>query len=285
MKKAVLIILCAVILLAALSGCGTKTGGFGEINVSSSKTPGKNEPDGPEDIGSSGGKQDPIKPDDPVKPPKPSPSPPPDTPQGDFSNENDWAAAYLEVVENLIARYGEGEMWAEDYYGGNDFMTGLGMVRLIDFDGDGTYELYCAYSDGESPIVNKQVIYGYNNGLITLMGECSVSNPGADVSPSVTFLSKYGKVYLVEIFEISDGRYYAVENGKMVTVLEYYYDFWEEGVNSVNGVPVTEDDVFYAIAEMENGGTLDCIYFYGAEYEDLIKTQEVISALRDIARP
>jgi len=299
MKKVISLILCSAVLLAILSGCGDKTGGVGKTEVQQpSATSEANEssaPAEPEDTdtisgatGSNGIIEDTDQPDESPKPKppplKPSPSASPEPPQDNTSDDNNWAAAYLDVIDRLISRCGEGEIEYDNYFDG-DYMSGLGVVRLIDFDGNGTYELYCAYSDEDAQFVNKQVIYGCDNKLVTLMEECRVSNPGTDVSPSTTFLSKAGKVYLVEVHEIVNGRYLTVQNGKMVSVLDYYYDFWDEDRNSINGVPTTEDEVMYAISEMEIGGTTECInFFYGTNYSDLIRTQETIKKLRELAQ-
>jgi len=297
MKKWISLILCVLILLATLSGCGKETGGIGEIKVQPPNTLGTNEPPETDGLGDPGntnsnsnnnGKtQDPSQPKESPKPkpsPKPSPSPLPEPPQDNTSQDSIRAAAYLNVIDRLIARYGEGEISTDNYFE-DPCMTGLGVVRLIDFDGDGTYELYCAYSNDEASFVNKQAIYGYGDGLITLMEECNVSNPGTDVSPSTTFLSRFGKVFLVEVNEIVHGRYLTVQDGKMVSVLDYYYDFWDEGNSSVNGVPATEDEVMYAIAEMENGGDIERIdYYYPTDNSVIIKTQETIKQLMELAQ-
>lgn len=53
-----------------------------------------------------------------------------------------WATAYLEAIEELTAEYGEGRVE-------NGCFAGLVLVQLIDFDGDGQVELYCAGAPGE----------------------------------------------------------------------------------------------------------------------------------------
>ena len=193
-----------------------------------------------------------------------------------------WAAAYLTVVDNLIAKYGEGRV---DTAFGCEYLTGVAIVRLIDFDGDGTKELYCAYANEGAPWANKQVIYGYDNGLVTIMAERDVSNPGTDVSPSTTFLSKGGKVYLIDVNEIVDGRYLEIRDGKVVTVLYYYFDFWEEADNKLNGVVVSEDEIWAACDEMEAGGVVERIdYPFDGDTDALSKTQQAIAELRALAQ-
>jgi len=277
-----------MMIIALLTGCVNKGGGSGDKRSQQTKIfdepEDSPEPDGPEDAGDSTNrkKADKDKKDPGSSGIKKKPTQPPV--QESDRNEADWAVAYLNVIDKLIEKYGEGIMKENAFYG-DSCMSGVGVVRLIDFDGNGTYELYCAYSNGESPLLNKQVIYGYDNGLITLMEERDVSNPGTDVSPSVTFLSKFGKVFLVQVNQIVDGKYYALENGRLQVVFEYYYDFWEEGINSVNGTPVTEDEVMYAISEMEAGGDLEHIDFYGDdEGSEITKTWETIVKIWELAQ-
>ena len=170
-------------------------------------------------------------------------------------------------------------------------MTGLNFVRLIDFDGDGNFELLCAWLNSPRPVNYplswRMAVYGYDNGLVTLMEERIVSNPGTDVSPSVTLLSKFGKVYLVDVNEICNGSYYTVENGRMVSVLDYFYDFWEEETFTLNGTPVTEEELWYAINELEVAGDMQCIYFF-EPFEDegeyaVGQTLQTVEYIRSLA--
>jgi len=193
--------------------------------------------------------------------------------------ENAWAEAYLGVVNRLIDQYGEGAIELDDN-GHSEHMTGVGIVRLIDFDGNGVYELYCAYQNHDYPWVNKQIIYGYDNGLIVLLEECRVSNPGTDICPTTIFLTKDGKVYLVDVDELTDGNYYTLQDGKMVSVFSYYYDWLDGRPAVINGDTVTAEEGAAAIEEMQAGGTIDYIILaYEADSAQLTKTQAAIEEL------
>ena len=213
----------------------------------------------------------PTPPDPPTEPPKPP--------------ADNWAAAYLEVIDDLIRRHGEGAVETISEWE-TPLMTGVCMLRLIDFDNDGNYELYCAWLDSprpfEYPLLYKQAVYGYNGGLVTLMAERPVSNPGTDVSPSVKFLSKYGRVLIVDINEICFGSYIALEDGVMHSVLDYYYDFWDNENHSVDGYPATEDDIWYIIAEMEVMADIEEVYFFSMDQDEA--RSELYRALETIAR-
>jgi len=192
-----------------------------------------------------------------------------------------WAGAYLDVINNLISQYGEGVVRTASF-SDDIFMFGVGMVRLIDFDGDGTYELYCAYAKDEGFWVNSQVVYGYDNGLVTLLEECGVSSPGTDVCPSTMFLSKDGKVYLIVEYGISDVTYYTLQDGKFVSVFNYYFDWdYEENPNNtVNGEAVSVEELEAAIDEMDAGGTIDYYsFYYNIDPDAIMKTQATIAEI------
>jgi len=294
MKKTASFILCVLFLLALLSGCNQGGTGLGEIKIqtTSDTTGTRDVPESPAHT-----------PD--TEPPAPTPDTEPPAPPTDLTTdpppptvrpENAWAVAYLGVIDELTARHGEGAIYNEQAIGTYDeyFMTGLAVVRLIDFDGDGSYELLCAYPDGSfshqySNMVNKFVIYGYDNGLIVLMPERYVSNPGTDVSPSITFFSKFGKTFLVDVNEICYGSYYTLENGRMVSVLDYYYDFWadnpDQGAHTLNGEPVTEDELWYSVVELAHSGDEVIInFYYPDDNSEIIATRNTIAQLRALAQ-
>lgn len=52
------------------------------------------------------------------------------------------ASAYFDVVEKRMNRYGEGKVTQQD---GEKYIDGVGVVRLIDFNGDGNEELLLCY--------------------------------------------------------------------------------------------------------------------------------------------
>lgn len=198
--------------------------------------------------------------------PDPPPTPLPDPEAGDRGR----AAAYLDAIRDLTRRYGEGVYETVTVEGNSvNLMTGLCIVFPIGNDGDDYAAILCAYLESGShytyPLVWKQVIYGYDNGLVTLMEERPVSNPGTDVSPSVTILNASGTLYLVDVNQICDGHYYTVRDGRLVSDLDYYDDFWEDTDHRVNGVPVEYDELLRAIDEIEAGGEVFRIYFYEPE--------------------
>lgn len=55
------------------------------------------------------------------------------------------AKAYLNVIDQLILSHGEGAIDRMPFDNGG-IMKGTAIIRLIDFDGDGKQELYCAYA-------------------------------------------------------------------------------------------------------------------------------------------
>jgi len=187
------------------------------------------------------------------------------------------AAAYLDVINDLIERYGESRV--EQSSSGEVLNPGVGVVRLIDFDGDGSHELYVAFSVEDTFWISHQMIYGYDDGLVVLMDKSRVSNPGTDLSPGVRFIHRDGKVYLENVQEIVDGRYDTLIDGKWVTVLTYYYDVWEDDEHLVNGEAETIDELFAAMGMMRSGAVTEIAFApccFGQD--ELEETQRVAQA-------
>ncbi|MGL5435645.1 MAG: hypothetical protein ACRDBO_09660 [Lachnospiraceae bacterium] len=194
------------------------------------------------------------------------------------------AKAYLEVINQLILSYGEVAVGRMSFDNGG-IITGTAIIRLIDFDGDGKLELYCAYAaDSERQLVDQQVIYGYSSdhGLIHIMEPCGISNPGTDVSPETTFLYKEGKVYLMASQEGKFTRYLTVRDNVLVTELEYE-DGWNSDGVTVNGKAVTTEELTRIIAEMESGGEQKTIYYLDPADDrvlaETVRTREYIELL------
>lgn len=88
------------------------------------------------------------------------------TPSGGISYEignDDRADYFYKTYNNYVDMYGEAKL--ED-----GKLTGVAVVRLIDFTGDGVYELYMAYADGTEDYVNKQIVVGFDYGAAILIG-------------------------------------------------------------------------------------------------------------------
>ncbi len=60
-------------------------------------------------------------------------------------------AAYSEIIDNYSAKYGKADLTKEK---NKFFVTGLGVVKLIDFDNDKTEELLLVYERDEKVVVN-----------------------------------------------------------------------------------------------------------------------------------
>ena len=193
--------------------------------------------------------------------------------------------AYLNIINRLTEEYGEGYIEQAEFDDG--FMTfdtikGAGIVRLIDFDGDGNSELYCAYQK-ESPWIDTQIIYGFNeNGVYVLIEECPVSIPGHDYfSACSIFLEKDGIVYLKDVPQQNSGRYLTVRDGKMVTVLSYIYYNSDEPKSSADGVMMSGGSVLAIIEQMEWGGSLRRINFAVITDPDVLtETKNTIDGIK-----
>ena len=193
------------------------------------------------------------------------------------------AESYLGVVNDLISKYGEGKLEATKIFPSN--LTGVSVVRLIDFDGDGNMELYCAYM--KQYYCDSQVIYGYGeNGLYVLLEECSVSNPGMDIDPQTIFLTKENVVYLKNVQQTINGEYLTVVDGKMVSALKYLFDVWEDGEfgdSHFNGEVMSTDEVRSKIQAYEADGILERIKYVEKPSQSVLdETKKTIEALKSL---
>lgn len=160
-------------------------------------------------------------------------------------------APYAELVKSYISGCGSGKIVDE----GLEFSCGYGLftVRLIDFDGDGTEELYCAYSSAMHII--DQAVYGIKDGKIyTILSECSVANNGTDKSPCTYFYKKDGKIYLKSGSPSSlTGSFDTVSDGQWVSEMTYHNPSLEgEGSYTINGENVSESDFKKTMDSYEN---------------------------------
>lgn len=90
----------------------------------------------------------------------------------------DRANYFQTYYDNLVDQYGKAKVESDDTYG--NVLTGVAVARLLDFTGDGIYELYVAYADGTTPYVNRQMVVGFEYGSATLLDEEITSKATAD---------------------------------------------------------------------------------------------------------
>ena len=116
-----------------------------------------------------------------------------------------WATAYLEAIEELTAEYGEGRVE-------NGCFAGLVLVQLIDFDGDGQVELYCAGAPGENKRVDAYV-YSYDGTSSQFLASIGVGS--RNTMPLSIHKKKDGITYIMvtdggtqaSLFTLKDGAF------------------------------------------------------------------------------
>ena len=189
------------------------------------------------------------------------------------------AAAYKGAIDDLAGRYGSARVSES---GGN--YLGLVCARLIDFDNDGTPELYCAYGDSASGHV-RQVLYTYKDGLVQLQIPEAVSNFGTDVSPSTLLYTDGGKAYLVDGSEVMNGnevRYLTKQGVQMVPALTYV-DARTDGGRSckLDGRDVTGEELDAALAKLTEGMTALEYTYIGADNDPSATVSETLDELSE----
>lgn len=158
----------------------------------------------------------------------------------------DRAGYFQKTVNNLVDEYGEAKLEG-------DILTGVAVVRLLDFSGDGVYELYVAYADGTKDYVNKQLVVGFDMGAATLLDEEITSKATADdATPSIC------------IFKDTTGRAYLVVGEDRATSAEYITYIQTRGEEKVYAFDTEFTEVDGATSE----GTYETIKLSGLTKED-----------------
>ncbi len=105
----------------------------------------------------------------------------------------DRANYFKKTIADMVDEYGEAKLE-------NGTLKGVAVLRLLDFSGDGIYELYIAYADGTKDYVNKQLVVGFDMGSATLLDNDITSKAKADdATPSICiYKDETGRAFLVE---------------------------------------------------------------------------------------
>ncbi len=91
----------------------------------------------------------------------------------------DAATYFNREYDSMVEKYGKAELVG-------DKLTGVAVVRFLDFTGNGNYELYIAYADGTKDYVNRQKVVGFDRGSATILDEEITSKEKAeDTAPSI----------------------------------------------------------------------------------------------------
>ena len=150
-------------------------------------------------------------------------------------------SAYLEVLNDAVKEYGEYEQ--QDYLGS----TGVGYVKLVDFDNDGTNELlYCTgrYNDDKKYDENQYQyhIYTYKNGTAELLTEGSMEAHGGDENWEITLWTSGDNVT-----RLSKSRWTDIAcESEYITFYEYDGGSWEKDEDAFTSVAVeTEPGIYY----------------------------------------
>lgn len=189
------------------------------------------------------------------------------------------AKAYLHVISELVTEFGAGTVNSDSDYR----IMGLGVVRLIDFDNDGIYELYCGFSSNDY-FIDTERIYSFHDNTVDLIMERDVSNPGTDVSPCTTFLTKDGKTYIWYLHEMCTGSIVTIEKNNMVVIMTYHDDFWDNINYKLDEKPCTKEELDMAIDNFIYDKDINRIDYYPIDPSVIIETDNVIQLLKDKAQ-
>ncbi|MBQ7917000.1 MAG: M56 family metallopeptidase, partial [Firmicutes bacterium] len=156
------------------------------------------------------------------------------------------AYRYLEVINHIEDTYGV--PYVESKTTENLFLKGT--YQLLDFDGDGTEELYCVFCDlaGDGTIYEE--IYQYADGSCKRIWSKVLGNSNGVAYSALIKVDD--KVYIhTKNTDGKKGSYITVQNGQMSASLEYTL-----GSNGswLDGKVVTENGVYQGMNDFEAGG-------------------------------
>lgn len=107
--------------------------------------------------------------------------------------------AYLKIVKELINKYGEGKYLEKtsECGGVQRYLSGLSVIRLLDFDGDGKEELLCGYYDKEDLGNGQQQIYSFDGEKANLVYYNSIPYSGQIFQSHIELIKNNEKIYIL----------------------------------------------------------------------------------------
>lgn len=149
----------------------------------------------------------------------------------------DRAVCFKDIYDRLVEEYGEAEMVEDPTYG--NVLKGVAVVRLVDFIGDGCYNLYVAYADGTKPYANRQQVIGFDCGSAVMLEGEITSKSSADSKGVCICLyqDNYERGYVIEGEDLSKSADYLtfvqIKDGKEIYAFEK--EFTELDGNTLAG--------------------------------------------------
>ncbi|MBQ7915426.1 MAG: M56 family metallopeptidase [Firmicutes bacterium] len=178
------------------------------------------------------------------------------------------AKAYRDIIVGVIDEYGA--------FSEEDSKMDNGAVRLLDFDGDGKEELFCAYNVKEQ---GEFVIYQYNDIEAIQIYKGSVTHSEVSGGWLTHFVKVDGKVYINVGADDATlaPRYIGWDGAEWNVLLEY-----DEAAMVLNGETVNEADLARGINLHLFPGKYDKIYYERPSGFVQKKNERVVQELEEI---
>lgn len=115
----------------------------------------------------------------------------------------DRAKAFYDTYQNYVEKYGEAQAV-------QNALCGAAVVRLLDFTGDGEYEMLIAYSSEKDKNVDRLMVCGFDMGFAELLDEEITSKSSKDSEGNClwVYTDSSGLSYLVKGEDLSANRSY-----------------------------------------------------------------------------
>lgn len=222
--------------------------------------------------------------------PSPSASAPAD-PDGPVpSDPPAYYAAYAEIVRDYQRQYGPERI--QQIYSQPDmlnYLMGVCVVRLADFDLDGTPELLLAWPESETAFHSyRYAIWTSPDGQAAeKICENKILDGVQSYCPFFELARRADGVFLgedISVQEVSDAHVYrGVSPSGLVDVLTLGYDPYggDDGLYRVNGRSVGGDDYNKARSDFLEGAEVERISFALADFEDSTPLVEAVRATQE----
>lgn len=171
---------------------------------------------------------------------------------GDFYDigNADRATYFYNHYKKLVNEYGEAAL-------DGDKLTGVAVLKLIDFTGDGGYELYVAYADGTKDYVNRHQIIGFDRGPAIILDEEITSKASAgDATPQIW------------LYTDNSFKGFVAFGDSMNDVAEYYTYITKRGEEKIYKFQKEFTIGGASADEVDFNGTLEKILLTGLTEED-----------------
>lgn len=163
---------------------------------------------------------------------------------------SDRARGFYNKYQHYVEQYGEGKEV-------NGALCGVAIVRLLDFTGDGSFEMLLGYSSQKDGIVDSVAVFGFDMGLAEILNE-KISTSTADGVCIWTYTDSFDNSYIIKGEDLSVERSYQSfmktdsEGNPIYKFAEAFSTKGEDLSGEYDRIYVTSGDFKSVLSETDN---------------------------------